>query len=214
MSKSPLLGDPFPTLEVQTTHGAMTLPEVYAGKWFVLFSYPADFTPVCTTEVVAFQHRQARFKLLGTEVIGLSLDQVYSHIQWIRWIKAQLKVEVSFPLIADDYGGISTVLGLIHPAMGTNTVRGLFVVDPQGITRAALVYPHELGRNLDEVIRMVEGLQLADRERVLVPAGWPANEIVGSNVVLEPPRDLSTPSSLPENAETLDWWFNHAPPRH
>ncbi len=158
----PLLGDRFPQMEVQTTHGVMRLPEAFAGKWFLLFSHPADFTPVCTTEFVAFQKRYDKFKELDTELIGLSIDQVFSHIKWIDWIKDNLNVEIQFPIIAGTEA-IAAKLGLIHPGKGTNTVRAVFIVDPDGIIRAIMYYPQELGRNMDEFLRMIKGFQVADR---------------------------------------------------
>src|SRR6056297_369817 len=124
----PLLGDSFPEMKVQTTRGKMNLPKDMQGKWFVLFSHPADFTPVCTTEFVAFQERYEKFRELNTELIGMSVDQVFSHMKWEEWIKENLKKEIEFPIIADT-GEVAEKLGLIHPGKGTNTVRAVFVVD-------------------------------------------------------------------------------------
>jgi len=124
----PLLGEDFPEMKVQTTHGVMETPKAFSGKWFVLFSHPGDFTPVCTTEFVAFQQRYEKFKALNCELIGLSVDQVFSHIKWIEWIKEKLSVEIQFPIIADT-GMVANMLGLIHPGKGTNTVRAVFVVE-------------------------------------------------------------------------------------
>ena len=129
--RMPLLGDKFPEIEVQTTHGKMKLPTAFGGRWFVLFSHPADFTPVCTTEFVAFQKRYDEFKKLNCELVGLSIDQVFSHMKWIEWIKENLNIEIKFPIIADDTGKVSNLLGLIHPGKGTNTVRAVFIVDPK-----------------------------------------------------------------------------------
>jgi peroxiredoxin (alkyl hydroperoxide reductase subunit C) len=122
--RMPLLGDDFPEMKVQTTQGVIDLPKDYAGRWFVLFSHPADFTPVCTTEFVAFQKRYEKFKALNCELIGLSVDQVFSHIKWEKWIKEKLGVEIQFPIIADT-GAVAERLGLIHPGKGTNTVRAV-----------------------------------------------------------------------------------------
>lgn len=144
----PLLGDKFPEFEVQTTHGKIRLPDNFSGKWFVLFSHPADFTPVCTTEFVAFQKRYNKFKELNCELIGLSVDQVFSHIKWTEWIKENLDTEIEFPIIADT-GGVAETLGLIHPGKGTNTVRAVFIVDTKATIRTILYYPQELGRNMD-----------------------------------------------------------------
>jgi len=147
----PLIGDRFPEMEVQTTHGKMSLPNAYEGKWFVLFSHPADFTPVCTTEFVGFQKKYDTFKELNTELIGMSVDQVFSHIKWTDWIHENLNVEIQFPIIAGTEN-IAHQLGIIHPGKGTNTVRAVFIVDPKSIVRAILYYPQELGRNIDEIV--------------------------------------------------------------
>ena len=205
----PLLGDKFPELTVQTTHGVLKLPEAFKGKWFVLFSHPADFTPVCTTEFVAFQKRYEEFKKLGCELIGLSIDQVFSHIKWVEWIKEKLGVEIQFPIIADDVGKVAATLGLIHPGKGTNTVRAVFVVDPEGTIRAILYYPQELGRNMDEILRMVKGFQVSDREGVAIPAGWPQNELVGDEVIIPPASDVKTAEQRLKEYDCYDWWFCH-----
>jgi len=123
----PLLGDDFPELKVQTTHGPMNIPGDLEGKWFVLFSHPADFTPVCTTEFVAFQKRYDEFEKLGCQLIGMSIDQVFSHIKWIQWIKSELNVEIKFPIVAAN-DSVAMKLGMLHPGKGTNTVRAVFIV--------------------------------------------------------------------------------------
>ena len=205
--KFPLIGDRFPELEVQTTHGKMKLPDDFSGKWFVFFSHPADFTPVCTTEFVAFQKRYDEFKNLNTELIGLSIDQVFSHIKWVEWIKEKLGVEIKFPIIADDTGKVAGMLGLIHPGKGTNTVRAVFVVDPKGVIRAILYYPQKLGRNMDEILRMIKGFQLSDKEGVAIPANWPNNELIGDKVIIPPASDVDTAKKRLEEYECYDWWF-------
>jgi peroxiredoxin (alkyl hydroperoxide reductase subunit C) len=207
--RMPLLGDKFPEMEVQTTHGKVKLPDAYKGKWFVLFSHPADFTPVCTTEFVAFQKRYDEFKKLNTELIGLSIDQVFSHIKWVEWIKEKLGVEIQFPIIADDTGRVAGELGLIHPGKGTNTVRAVFIVDPEGTIRAILYYPQELGRNMDEILRMIKGFQVSDREGVAIPAGWPQNELIGDGVIIPPAADVKTAAERPKQYDCYDWWFCH-----
>ena len=207
--KMPLLGERFPEIEVVTTHGKMKLPDQFRGKWFILFSHPADFTPVCTTEFVAFQKRYDKFKELNTELIGLSIDQVFSHIKWIQWIKDNLNVEIKFPVIADDTGRVSSILGLIHPGKGTNTVRAVFIVDPKGIIRAILYYPQELGRNMDEILRMIKGFQVSDKEGVAIPANWPENEIIGDEVIIPPAMDEETAKKRKDEYECFDWWFCH-----
>lgn len=205
------IGDKFPELEVQTTQGKMKLPEAFKGKWFILFSHPADFTPVCTTEFYAFQKRYDEFKALNTELIGLSIDQVFSHIKWLDWIRDNLKEEIKFPVIADDTGKVAAQLGLIHPNKGTTTVRGVFFVDPDGIIRAILYYPQELGRNMDEFIRMIKGFQTADKNGVAIPANWPNNELFGSDVIVPPASDVKTAQERLNDSsiECLDWWLCH-----
>ena len=186
-TKFPLIGDKFPEMEVKTTKGMIKLPQDMAGKWFVLFSHPADYTPVCTTEFVAFQKRLADFKALNCELIGLSIDQVFSHIKWIEWIKEKLDVEIEFPVIADDRGSVAESMGMLHPGKGTNTVRAVFIVDDKGFVRIIFYYPQELGRNMDEILRAVKGMQTSDAKGVAIPAGWPNNELIHDEVIV-PPR--------------------------
>lgn len=212
----PLIGELFPEMEVRTTHGLKRLPEAYAGHWLVLFSHPADFTPVCTTEFVAFQKRYDAFKELETELVGLSMDQVFSHIKWTEWMSENTGTEIEFPIIADD-GTVAQQLGMVHPGKGSNTVRAVFIVDPKGIVRAILYYPQELGRNMDEVLRMVKGLQISDREGVAMPANWPENELIGDSVILPPASDQKAAAERKaaigsEGGTALDgfdWWFCH-----
>ena len=211
--RMPLLGEKFPEIEVQTTHGKIKLPDDFKGKWFILFSHPADFTPVCTTEFVAFQQRYDKFKALDCELIGLSVDQVFSHIKWEEWIKDNMNVEIQFPIIADT-GRVAETLGIIHPSKGTNTVRAVFIVDPKSSIRAILYYPQELGRNMDEFLRMVEALQIADKEGVAMPANWPNNEILKDHVIIPPATDVKTAQERFERAkkgefECYDWWLCH-----
>ncbi|MFW5885282.1 MAG: peroxiredoxin [Patescibacteria group bacterium] len=204
---SPLIGDKFPPIEAQTTHGKMKIPEDFSGKWMVLFSHPADYTPVCTTEFVAFAKRNEAFKKLNTELIGLSIDQIFSHIKWIEWIKENLKVEIPFPVIADDRGQIAEMLGMIHPGKGNNTVRAVFIVDPEGRLRAMLYYPQELGRNMEEILRMIKGLQKVDKENVAIPAGWPENELIGDKVIIPPATDEKEAAKRKNKENCYDWWF-------
>ncbi len=209
----PLLGDKFPELEVQTTKGRLSLPNHFQGKWFVLFSHPADFTPVCTTEFVAFQKRYDQFRDLNCELIGLSVDQVFAHIEWENWIKNNLKIEIEFPIIADT-GEVAETLGLIHPGKGSNTVRAVFVVDPKGVIRTILYYPQELGRNMDEILRIVKGLQTTDANQVALPANWPNNELVKDHAIVPPASDTQTAKERLEQAsrgeiECFDWWLCH-----
>ncbi len=204
----PLIGDEFPEMTVQTTKGVMDLPEVFKGKWFILFSHPADFTPVCTTEFVAFQKRYDQLRKLNCELVGFSVDQVFSHIKWEEWIKDNLNIEIEFPIIADT-GTVADTLGLIHPNKGTNTVRAVFIVDTEGIIRAILYYPQELGRNFDEIVRMVQGLQISDNEGVAMPANWPENELIKDEVIIPPASDVQTARKRKDEYECFDWWFCH-----
>ncbi len=211
-TRMPLLGEKFPEMEVNTTHGKIKLPDHFKGRWFILFSHPADFTPVCTTEFVAFQKRYEKFKELNTELIGLSIDQTFSHIKWTEWIEEKLGVKIEFPIIADDVGNVAAKLGLIHPSKGTNTVRAVFVVDPNGIIRLILYYPQEVGRNMDEILRAVKALQTSDKYGVAIPANWPENELIGDKVIIPPASDVKTAKERLEKAkagefECYDWWL-------
>nr|WP_172632624.1 peroxiredoxin [Methanotorris igneus] len=208
----PLIGEKFPEVEVKTTHGVIKLPDHYKGKWFVLFSHPADFTPVCTTEFVGFQKRYKEFKELNTELIGLSIDQVFSHLKWIEWIKEKLNVEIEFPVIADDRGILAEQLGMISPYKGNNTVRAVFVVDDKGIIRAIIYYPQEVGRNLDEIVRLVKALQTSDKKGMAMPANWPNNDILGDKVIIPPASTIEEIKQRKEackkgEIECLDWWL-------
>ncbi|MDD3776692.1 MAG: peroxiredoxin [Actinomycetota bacterium] len=207
--RMPLLGEIFPEMEVVTTHGKLKLPIDYAGKWFILFSHPADFTPVCTTEFVAFQKRYDQFRKFNCELIGLSIDQVFSHIKWVQWIKENLDVEIKFPIIADDAGAVSQKLGFIHPGKGTNTVRAVMIVDPNARIRAMLYYPQELGRNMDEILRMIEAFQVAEKNGVAMPANWPNNEIIKDEVIIPPPTDERAIADRMKKYDCFDWWFCH-----
>ena len=210
----PLLGDKFPDMNVVTTRGVKNIPGDYKGKWFVLFSHPADFTPVCTTEFVAFQKRYDKFRALDCDLIGMSVDQIFAHIKWEEWIKDNVGVEIEFPIIADD-GTVAKKLGIIHPGKGSNTVRAVFVVDPQGLLRTILYYPQELGRNMDEILRVVKALQVADKHKVAMPAQWPDSEVVGkNNVIIPPPKSVDEVKQRIADAKAgkfvkLDWWLCH-----
>lgn len=210
----PLLGDKFPDMNVVTTRGVKNIPGDYKGKWFVLFSHPADFTPVCTTEFVAFQKRYDKFRALDCDLIGMSVDQIFAHIKWEEWIKDNVGVEIEFPIIADD-GTVAKKLGIIHPGKGSNTVRAVFVVDPQGLLRTILYYPQELGRNMDEILRVVKALQVADKHKVAMPAQWPDSEVVGKdNVIIPPPKSVDEVKQRIADAKAgkfvkLDWWLCH-----
>ncbi len=203
----PLIGEKFPEMEVTTDHGVIKLPDHFKGKWFVLFSHPADFTPVCTTEFVAFAKRYEDFKKLNTELIGLSVDNTFSHIKWKEWIKEKLGVEIPFPIIADPMGEVAKKLGMIHAESGVVTVRAVFVVDDKGVIRAVLYYPLNVGRNIDEILRLVEALQLTDKYGRALPANWPNNEIIGDNVIVPPASTEQEAKERLQKYKCFDWWF-------
>lgn len=204
-----LIGDKLPEMTVQTTKGMINIPGDYSGKWIVLFSHPADFTPVCTTEFVAFAKRDAEFKKLNAELIGLSIDQVFSHIKWVQWIKENVNVEIPFPVIADDMGKVAGTLGMVHPGKATNTVRAVFIIDPQAVIRLIIYYPQEIGRQIDEVLRALKALQIADTHKVAMPENWPNNELIGSKVINPPPKDVAIAEEVLKKHEGYDWWFTY-----
>lgn len=205
----PRLGERLPTLEVNTTQGPMVLPDAVEGKWMVLFSHPADFTPVCTTEFVAFQKRADQFAELNTQLVGLSIDQVFSHIKWVDWIEEKLGVTITFPVIADDQGVAAKKLAMVHEGKGTNTVRAVFIVDPQGVLRAMLYYPQELGRNMDEIVRMIKALQVSEGNGCAMPANWPNNELIKDRVIVPPAACVKDAHERLEKYDGFDWWFCH-----
>lgn len=205
----PLLGDDFPELSVQTTQGPLAIPGDLKGKWFVLFSHPADFTPVCTTEFVAFQERYDDFAALNCSLIGMSVDQVFSHIKWNEWIKQELDVTIKFPIVAAN-DAIALKLGMLHPGKGSNTVRAVFIGDPEGKVRLVLYYPQEIGRNIDEVLRAVKALQISDSQGA-VPANWPNNNLIGDRIIVPPATDEKTAAERKEQYDCYDWWFCHKP---
>ncbi|OWZ82652.1 peroxiredoxin [Natranaerobius trueperi] len=210
--RMPLLGEAFPNVEVQTTHGTLKLPQDYEGKWFVLFSHPGDFTPVCTTEFVGFAKKSEEFKKLNTELIGLSVDQVFSHIKWVEWINENFEVKIPFPVIADEMGEVSKQLGMLHPNKGTNTVRAVFVVDDKGILRLIKYYPQEIGRNIDEILRSIKALQTHEQNGVALPENWPNNPILADKAIIPPASTEEEAKDRMKQAESneiecKDWWF-------
>ncbi len=208
-----VIGEKFPEVEVNTTHGRMKLPDHFKGKWFVLFSHPADFTPVCTTEFYAMQLRLQKFRELGAEVIGLSVDQVFSHLKWMEWIREKLGVEIEFPVIADDRGDLAEKLGMI-PKGSTTTARAVFIVDPKGIIRAIVYYPAEVGRDWDEILRALKALQISDAHKVALPHKWPENELIKDRAIVPPAGSVGEIKEREETKkkgeiECYDWWFCH-----
>jgi len=210
-----VIGEKFPEVEVKTTHGVIKLPEHFTkeGKWFILFSHPADFTPVCTTEFYGMQKRVEEFRKLGAEPIGLSLDQVFSHLKWAEWIKENLGEGITFPIIADDMGDLAKELGMI-PSGSTQTARAVFVVDDTGTIRAIVYYPAEVGRDWDEILRLVKALKISTEKGVALPHKWPNNELIGDRAIVPP---AGTVEQIKEREEAkakgeidcYDWWFCH-----
>ncbi len=183
--KMPLIGEAAPSFTAVTTQGIINFPEDYKGKWVILFSHPADFTPVCTTEFMTFATMANEFKQLNTELIGLSVDSLYAHIAWLRKIQelewnGMKNVEVRFPLIEDIKMEVANKFGMIQPGQSnTQAVRAVFVIDPEGKIRTILYYPLSLGRNFDEIKRIILALQKADKDKVAMPANWrPGDDVI------------------------------------
>ena len=200
----PLLGDPAPDFEADTTFGKLRLKD-FRGKWLVLFSHPADFTPVCTTEFIAFAKIHDELKKRNTELMVLSIDSVSSHIAWIRNIEEKVGVRIPFPIIADLSKEIATKYGMIHPGQSsTATVRCVFVIDPEGILRAMLYYPLTNGRNMDEILRIIDAFQTTDKHGVATPANWR----LGDEVVVPPPKTQEMAEKrVKEGYECVDWYL-------
>ncbi len=186
----PLIGERAPSFEAVTTQGKISFPDDYKGKWVILFSHPADFTPVCTTEFMTFASMAEDFRALNCELIGLSIDSNFSHIAWLRTIKEKIKfrdmenVEVNFPLIADLKMEVAKKYGMVQPAASdTQAVRAVFFIDPQGTIRALVYYPLSNGRNFDEIKRLLIAMQTSDKFKVATPADWRP----GEKVIVPPP---------------------------
>jgi peroxiredoxin (alkyl hydroperoxide reductase subunit C) len=212
--KLPLIGDDAPSFIAETTMGTINFPQDYKGKWVILFSHPADFTPVCTTEFMAFATMQDEFRELNTELIGLSIDSLFAHIAWLRTIKEKIEykgmknVEVLFPLIEDLKMEVATKYGMIQPnASTTQAVRAVFIIDPKAKIRAILYYPQSTGRNMAEIKRMIIALQKADQDSVATPANWQP----GDDVIIPPPGSCGAAKERMESKEEgkycLDWFL-------
>ena len=208
------IGDDAPHFEAVTTQGNINFPEDYEGKWVILFSHPADFTPVCTTEFITFASMQEEFKKLNTEFIGLSIDSIYAHIAWLRTIKEKIKwkkyknVEVTFPVIEDIKMEVAKKFGMIAPkASTTQAVRAVFFIDPQAKIRTILYYPASLGRNFEEIKRILVGLQKADADSVALPANWQP----GDDVIIPPPGSCGLAkqrvAEKSDKTYCLDWFL-------
>ncbi len=213
-TQMPRIGDPAPAFTAPTTQGEINFPADYEGKWVILFSHPADFTPVCTTELMTFASMQPQFASYNTEVVGLSVDGLYSHIAWLRTIKDRIAfrglkdVEVTFPVIEDVSMDVAERYGMIMPGEDSNkAVRAVFVIDPKGIIRAIIYYPLSLGRNFDELLRVIKALQTADHFGVATPADWRP----GQSVILPAPGSCGTAAERMEGhvdgAQCEDWFF-------
>lgn len=211
----PRIGDKAPSFTAETTQGTINFPEDFKGKWIILFSHPADFTPVCTSEFMTFAKREKEFAKLNTQLVGLSVDGLYSHIAWLRTIKEKIEfrdmknMEVNFPLIEDISMNVAKKYGMIQPnESSTKAVRAVFFIDPKGIIRAIIYYPLSLGRNFNELKRVLIGLQTADKFAVALPADWQP----GEDVIVPPPNSCGVAKDRMAGKEDKsvyckDWFF-------
>ena len=200
----PKLGEKAPDFEAPTTFGVLKLSD-FKGSWVVMFSHPADFTPVCTTEFMAFAKIQPELKKRGVELLGLSVDSITSHIAWARNIEEKTGVKINFPIIADLNKEVSTKFGMVHPGQSkTETVRAVFVIDPNQVIRLILYYPLTTGRNMDEILRVVDALQTADANKVATPANWRPGEMV---IVPPPQTQESAEDRMKQGFECVDWYL-------
>ena len=201
----PRINEPAPAFKAKTTHGERSLDD-YKGKWLVLFSHPADFTPVCTTEFMGFTKAADRFKALNCELLGLSIDSVHSHIAWMRSIEEKFGVEIPFPIIDDLSMNVAKAFGMIHPgASDTSAVRATFIIDPEGIVRAMVYYPMSNGRSVDEFVRLLTALQTSDANKVATPENWQPGEPV---IVLPPATAEAARARKDEGYDYTDWYFS------
>jgi len=200
----PRLGEPAPPFEAQTTQGQIRLDD-FRGSWLLLFSHPADFTPVCTTEFVAFAEIAPELKKRNVELLGLSIDSVYSHIAWIRNIEQNFGVKITFPVIADLDRAVATAYGMLMPGeSSTEAARCVFVINPDGIVKAMIYYPLSTGRNMKEILRLIDALQTADRFTVATPANWEP----GKRVIVPPPKTQEDAAArVGAGFECKDWYY-------
>lgn len=201
----PRIGSPAPQFEAVTTHGKIKL-EDYEGSWLILFSHPADFTPVCTTEFIGFQKIYPQLKAMNTELLGLSIDSVNSHIAWIRNIEEKFGVKIEYPVIADLTMEVAEKYGMIMPEeSSTEASRAVFVIDDRQIVRAIIYYPLSTGRNMDEILRLVKALQTTDEHGVATPADWRE----GDRVIVPPAQTTEGAEERmnDENLECVDFYF-------
>jgi peroxiredoxin (alkyl hydroperoxide reductase subunit C) len=201
----PRLGAPAPQFEAVTTLGTLKL-EDFKGSWLVLFSHPADFTPVCTTEFAAFAKIHPKLRELNCELMGLSIDSVYSHIAWMRNIEEKLGQKITFPVIADLDRKVATLYGMVMPGESkTETSRCVFIIDDKQVLRAMIYYPLTTGRNMDEILRVIQALQTSDKHGVATPANWRP----GDKVIVPPPntQELAAQRVKEPAVECKDWYF-------
>ena len=200
----PRLGEKAPDFEAQTTHGTLKLSD-FKGSWLIIFSHPADFTPVCTTEFMAFAQIHPELRKRGVELMGLSVDSVTSHIAWARNIEEKTGIKITFPIIADLDKAVSTKFGMLHPGQSkTETVRCVFLIDPNQTIRLILYYPLTTGRNMDELVRVVDALQMTDANKVATPANWRPGDMV---IVPPPLTQEAAEQRLEQGYECVDWYF-------
>lgn len=204
LGRLPLIGDRAPDFEAESTHGPVRLSD-YAGRWLVLFSHPADFTPVCTTEFVAFTELADEFAARNVALLGNSVDSVHSHLAWTRAIQEKLGVRIPFPIIADLDTRVARAYGMLHPnTSGTAAVRAVFVIDPEQTVRAVLYYPMNAGRMIPEILRLVDALQTSDRDGVSCPANWRP----GDDVVIGAPKtETELDARLADRSVKLTDWY-------
>lgn len=210
----PRIGEQAPAFKAITTQGEINFPVDYSGKWVILFSHPADFTPVCTSEFMTFARMEPEFEKLNCKLVGLSVDGLYSHIAWLRTIKDKIEykgmknIEVKFPLIEDITMNVARTYGMIQPGeSATKAVRAVFFIDPKGIIRAIIYYPLTLGRNFDEIKRALIGMQTADKFAVATPADWRP----GDDVIVPTAGSCGVAKERMETAQKgvkcYDWFF-------
>ncbi len=203
----PRIGDTAPDFKAQTTHGEIQFADWQKGSWVILFSHPADFTPVCSTELVEFARKNDEFARRNTKLIGLSIDSIHSHLAWRENLKQILDVEVPYPLIADLNMDVASKYGMIHPgAAATATVRAVFMIDPKRVVRALVYYPMNVGRNIDEIMRLLEALQTADQNVCATPVNWKP----GEKVVVPPPKTVNEVKERESHKEyeRFDFYLN------
>ena len=200
----PRLNEPAPAFEAVTTHGVIRLSD-YEGSWLILFSHPADFTPVCTTEFIAFAEIYPELQKRGVELLGLSIDSVYSHIAWVRNIEEKTGVKIPFPIIADLNKEVASLYGMIMPGESkTETSRCVFVIDPKGILRAMIYYPLTTGRNMQEILRLIDALQTSDAHKVATSANWKP----GDKVIVPAPNTVEMAEErVKAGYECVDWYL-------